>query len=76
MSKLIIHQTDSHGSGKYLYNGKVESYYYDGDPGDMAAAVQALINIGFIKSEDVMIIEDDEIYKYLNFDKEEEEDDE
>lgn len=72
MNKLIIHQTDSHGSGKYLYNGKVESYYYDDEPGNMVAAVQALIDIGFIKSEDVVIFEDDEIYKYLNFDKEEE----
>lgn len=59
--KLIIHETDCHGCGKYYYNGKVEWYAYD-DVGDVKTVVQALIDIGFINPDDVVIIDEDNIY--------------
>lgn len=63
--KLIIHETDSHGCGYYRYNGTVERYVYDDAPGDMRAAVEALIEIGFIDKDDVKIIVGEEIYNML-----------
>lgn len=65
MSKLLIHETDCHSSGYYCYEGKVEHYTYDDIPGDMKAAVQALIDIGFIKKEDVIIVEGADIYAMI-----------
>lgn len=65
MSKLLIHETDWHGNGYYCYEGKVERYVYDDVPGNMKAAVQALIDIGFIKEEDVLIIEGEDIYSMI-----------
>lgn len=69
-NKLIIHETDCHGCGCIHYNGKTESYSYDdGSWGDVRATVQELIEIGFIKAEDVIIFSDDneeDIYKYLD----------
>lgn len=60
--KLIIHETDCHGCGYVTYNGETHYYSYDGDTGDIKIAVQELIDIGFIKTEDVIIFENDEIY--------------
>ena len=60
--KLIIHETDYHGCGKVYYKGNCDYYSYDDESGDVAAAVRFLINIGFIKEEDVMMYDGDEIY--------------
>ena len=60
--KLIIHEIDCHGCGYVTYNGKTDYYSYDGGIGDIRTAVQELIDIGFIKTEDVIILENDEIY--------------
>lgn len=65
MSKLIIHETDCHGSGRMYYNGRADYYSYDDDAGNVAAAVRALIDIGFINPDDVLIYEGDEIYNEL-----------
>lgn len=62
--KLIIHETDCHGCGTYYYNGEVERYAYD-DTGDVKSVVQALIDIGFINPDDVVIIDDDNIYSLV-----------
>ena len=73
MSKLIIHETDSHGCGTLHYNGITHNYSYDDSRcGDIMLAVNFLIEIGFIKSEDVLLFFDcgrepsDDIYYYLN----------
>lgn len=65
--KLIIHETDSHGGGYIYYNGKCDDYIYDdGKWGDVKSTVEALIDIGFIKYEDVAIFtNDDNIYEYV-----------
>ena len=60
--KLIIHETDCHGGGYVTYNGETHYYSYDGGVGDIRTAVQELIDIGFIKKEDVIILQEDEIY--------------
>ena len=60
--KLIIHETDCHGCGYVTYNGETHYYSYDDDIGNIRTAVQELIDIGFIKTEDVIIFENDEIY--------------
>ena len=59
--KLIIHETDCHGCGRYYFNGQSSWYAYD-DVGDIKSAVQALIDIGFINPDDVVIIDEDNIY--------------
>ena len=64
-SKLIIHETDCHGSGNIHYQGKTDWYAYDDESGDIKGAVKALIKIGFIKEEDVMLFEGNEIYGYV-----------
>ena len=65
--QLIIHETDCHGQGCIVYNGKIHPYSYDdGEMGDAKGAVQGLIDIGFIDPNDVTIIEGDEIYQHLN----------
>lgn len=67
MAKLIIHETDSHGNGKFHYNGRTDWYAYDAEMGDMKGAVEALIDIGFIKKEDVLIFDDyNDIYKFID----------
>lgn len=64
--KLIVHETDCHGSGKFYYNGKWDYYSYDDEYGDVRAAVQGLIDIGFINAEDVAVfVNDDELYKMV-----------
>ena len=63
--KLIIHETDCHGCGYVIYNGKTRYYSYDGGIGDVRTVVQELIDIGFIDIEDVVILEDDEIYEIV-----------
>lgn len=65
MAKLIIHETDCHGSGRIYYKGSSDYYSYDDESGDIAAAVRALINIGFIDPDDVIFFEGDEIYDKL-----------
>ena len=64
--KLIIHETDCHGCGRAYYNGKSTHYAYDDEQGDLKSAVLALIELGFIKSEDVAIYEDDKIYGVID----------
>lgn len=66
MRKLIVHETDIHGKGYVQYNGDGFDYFYDGDYGNVKEAVRALINIGFIKEEDVLFIDGDEIYEILD----------
>ena len=63
--KLFIHETDCHGQGYAIYNGQVKYYAYDCESGDLKGAVEALIDIGFINPDDVVIIEGEEIYNYL-----------
>lgn len=65
--KLIIHETDCHGGGNVYYNGKLDNYTYDdGEWGDVKATVQKLIDIGFIKPEDVIIFENEaELYELV-----------
>lgn len=65
--KLIIHETDYHGCGTVLYGDKKDSYSYDDEcTGDIRAAVQFLIDIGFINEDEVCIIEGDNIYDLLD----------
>lgn len=66
MRKLIVHETDCHGNGYVQYNGDGFYYFYDGDCGNVKEAVRALINIGFIKEDDVLFINGDEIYEILD----------
>ena len=63
--KLYIYETNCHGEGNVIYEGQVHYYSYDGVSGDVKAAVQALIEIGFINPDDVVFIDGDEIYDYL-----------
>jgi len=63
--KLIIHQTDIHGSGNIFCNGTTRHYSYDDETGDVGAAVRTLIDIGFINEDDVCFIEGDEIYEMI-----------
>lgn len=66
--KLIIHETDCHGCGYVHYNGVTKHYSFDdGEFGDVRATVQELINIGFIKPEEVVIFDDNgDIYHLLD----------
>ena len=66
MRKLIVHETNSHGSGYVQYNGSGFSYYCDGECGNARVVIEDLIKIGFINEEDVLIIEEDEIYEILD----------
>lgn len=67
MSKLIIHETNSHGSGVIHYNGTTMEYTYDdGNLGDVRRTVENLIEIGFIKKEDVEIFDcNRDIYPFV-----------
>lgn len=66
MRKLIVHETDCHGCGYVQYNGSGFPYYYDDDCGNARVVIEELIKIGFINEEDVLIIDDDEIYEVLD----------
>lgn len=66
--KLFIHQTGYYGQGYFGILGEREtynSYSYEGETGDIARAVNALINIGFIDPKDVLYMEEIEIYDHL-----------
>lgn len=67
--KLFIHQTDHHGQGYFGIIGEKETFspysFEDCDTGDIATAVKALINIGFIHPSDVLLVEEMEIYEHL-----------
>ena len=67
-SKLIIHETDCYGSGRIYFEGKAEFYSYDdGGYGDVRRTVECLIDLGFINSDDVIILDkyDNNIYKFV-----------
>lgn len=66
MRKLIVHETDCHGNGHVQYNGNGFDYFYDGEYGNMKGAVWGLIELGFIDRDDVIFIDDDEIYEMLD----------
>ena len=69
MKKLIINETDCHGCGEYFFNGTHGTYTYDdGESGDLRATIEFLIEIGFIKKEQVKIFSADEplIKEYAN----------
>lgn len=66
MHKLIIHETDCHGVGYVYFDGNGFPYYYDGDYGNAKGTVEGLIGLGFIKEEDVIFIDGDEIYEILD----------
>lgn len=67
--KLFIHQTDYHGQGYFGIIGEKETFssysFEDCETGDIATAVNALVNIGFINSKDVLFMEEMEVYDYL-----------
>ena len=66
MSKLIIHETDCHGSGMVHYEGQTKEYCYE-DLGDVRRTVESLIELGFINEEDVLIFDEyeNDIYNYF-----------
>ena len=67
-SKLIIHETDCHGSGRIYFDGKAEHYSYDdGRFGDVRTTVENLIELGFINPDDVIIFDDyqNNIYDFV-----------
>ena len=66
-SKLIIHETDCHGSGTIYFEGRTENYSYDdGTYGDVRRTVESLIDFGFIDPDDVIIFDEYEnIYKFV-----------
>ena len=69
MKKLIINETDCHGCGEYFFNGIHGIYSYDDDEsGDLRAAIEFLLKIGFINKEQVKIFNSDEplIKEYVN----------
>lgn len=66
MRKLIVHDTDIHGSGYIQYNGSGFHYWSEGDCGNARIVIEELIKIGFINEKDVLIIEEDEIYEILD----------
>lgn len=66
MHKLIVHETDCHGSGYVHFDGNGFAYWSDGDYGNIREAVQGLIGLGFIKEEDVIFLDGDEIYAFLD----------
>lgn len=67
--KLFIHQTDHHGQGYFGIIGEKETYnsysYEDCYTGDIAKAVNVLINIGFINPDNVLYMEEMEVYDHL-----------
>ena len=65
--KLIIHETDCHGCGNVYYKGPCDNYAYDDSYwGDVRQTVEALIKIGFINAEDVVILTDNaKVYEWV-----------
>lgn len=65
--KLIIHETDCHGCGNIYYNGETDNYSYDDSYwGDVRLTVEALIKIGFINPEDVIVFDSNaKLYKMV-----------
>lgn len=67
--KLFIHQTDPHGQGYFGIIGEKKTFssysFEDCETGDIASAVNALINIGFINPKDVLYMKEMEVYDYL-----------
>lgn len=64
-SKLIIHETDCHGCGWVYYNKSFTPYSYDDETGDIRSAVEELVRLGFIKPEQVLILEGEQLYHKL-----------
>lgn len=60
---LYIHETDPHGTGEVIYDGKVEYYSYDLNC-DMKEAILLLRSMGALNMQ-VEIIEGCDIYDYL-----------
>lgn len=60
---LYIHETDPHGIGEVVYNGKIEHYSYDLNC-DMKEAILLLRSLGALNMQ-VEILEGSDIYKYL-----------
>ena len=59
MKKLIINETDCHGSGEYFFDGIYGTYSFDdGRSGDLLAAIELLLEIGFIEKKQVKIFSD------------------
>ena len=69
MPKLIIHETDFHGCRFAYCDGKTTSYAYDDGTGDLHGVVRVLIQLGFINPDDVVILCQDEIYDFVDFEK-------
>ena len=67
MKKLIINETD-YGCGEYFFNGICGTYSYGSQHGDLRAAIEFLLEIGFIKKEQVKIfdVEESLIKEYAN----------
>lgn len=66
MRKLIVHETNCLGSGYVYFNGLGFPYSYDDEYGNIGEAVKSLIALGFIKEEDVIFVDGDEIYAFLD----------
>ena len=70
MKKLIINETDRcRGCGEYFFNGIHGIYSYDDESsGDLRATIEFLLEIGFIKQEQVKIFDADKplIKEYAN----------
>ena len=58
MKKLFINETDERGEGMVCCGGKVGWYSYREEMGDIRAAIEFLISIGFINKNDVEIFDD------------------
>ena len=75
MKKLIINEIDRHGCGEYFFDGTYGMYSYDDVcSGDLRVAIELLLEIGFIKKEQVEIFSDSNplIKAYANLLEEEE----
>ncbi len=66
MRKLIVHETDIHGRGYVHFDGRGFSYSYDDVYGNVKETVYGLIELGFIKEDDVLFIDGDDIYAVLD----------
>ena len=66
--KLLIHEMNE-GMGYFGIVGEKDTFssysYEDEETGDVASTVRALIDIGFIDSNDVLFVEGTEIYEHL-----------
>lgn len=59
MKKIIIVETDCHGSGYIYANNEVHSYTYDdGYFGDVYQTISALIDLGAIDKSEVSLYSD------------------